>query len=342
VGFVDFARMNTIAHHHGGPDALGAAAFDFSTNANACAPPQALAAVMQGDAARYPDPTYTELRQALAQFHGVAAERLVFAASASEFIFRFTAWASLRGMRHVVLPKHAYDDYARAAHAWGVDILSLDAASAELGSDQLGWQWCCDPSSPLGQRDDAWIHSSLARLTVLDCAYMPLRLDETDRPDNQALARVWQLWTPNKALGLTGVRAAYAIAPAQALESASQLNALCPSWPLGSHGVAMLTAWTSPEIQAALAESRVTLWGWKQRQMALLERLGWQFLPSDANFFVAKPALPLTELDLTALRGRGVKLRDCTSFGLPGYWRISVQRPAAQDALAQALRELGA
>jgi histidinol-phosphate aminotransferase len=333
--------MNPIAYEHGGPDALGAIAYDFSTNANACAPPQALAAVMQADAARYPDPSYAALREALAQFHGVAAERLVFAASASEFIHRFTAWARLRGMRHVMLPKHAYGDYARAAEAWGINVRASGAAPSKQ-DDQFVWQWCCDPFSPLGQRDDHWVNSSVARLTVLDYAYSPLCLSETFAPDRQALDRVWQMWTPNKALGLTGVRAAYAIAPVHATESAVQLDALCPSWPIGAHGVAMLMAWTWPSVQAALAQSLNTLREWKQRQLALCEQLGWHCLPSDTNFFVAKPAHPLTELHSAALRERGIKLRDCTSFGLPGHWRISVQPPAAQDALAQALRELGA
>jgi histidinol-phosphate aminotransferase len=340
--------MIPVAFQHGGTDAWGAAAFDFSTNANACAPLQALTAVMRADALRYPDPAYTQLREVLAQFHEVAAERLVFAASASEFVYRFTAWASLQGKRGVMLPHHAYGDYARAAAVWGVQVLPHIFMTTPP-DDLTTWQWCCDPSSPLGQTDDAWITSSLARLTVLDCAYAPLRLNEpplrlneASALDQPALDRVWQLWTPNKALGLTGVRGAYAIAPAQSLGSAAQLDALCPSWPLGNHGVAMLTAWARSDVQAALGESRATLRDWKQRQIALCEQLGWQCLPSQANFFVAKPAHSLSAHQLTALRERGIKLRDCTSFGLLGHWRLSVQPPAAQDVLAQALRDRGA
>jgi histidinol-phosphate aminotransferase len=40
----------------------------------------------------------------------------------------------------------------------------------------------------------------------------PLRLDGRPWPPPGRLG-LWQLWTPNKALGLTGVRAAYAMAP---------------------------------------------------------------------------------------------------------------------------------
>ena len=43
---------------------------------------------------------------------------------------------------------------------------------------------------------------------------------------------------------------------------------------------------------------------------------------------------------MTNLRERGIKLRDCTSFGLPGHLRLSVQTPAAQDALHHAWQHL--
>ncbi|MBQ1766317.1 MAG: aminotransferase, partial [Aquincola sp.] len=77
---------------HGGPDARGPARFDFSTNANAAGPcPMALAAAQAADASRYPDPSYTALRARLAALHGVAPQRILLAASASEFIQRITA-----------------------------------------------------------------------------------------------------------------------------------------------------------------------------------------------------------------------------------------------------------
>ena len=99
---------------HGGPDALGVPAHDFSTNSNACGPcPAVLDALQQADATRYPDPAYTALRTVLAALHGVAPDRIVVAGSASEFIHRITTWARLHGCTQVQLPPHSYGDYAR-------------------------------------------------------------------------------------------------------------------------------------------------------------------------------------------------------------------------------------
>ncbi len=55
--------------------------------------------------------------------------------------------------------------------------------------------------------------------SLLDRAYEPLRLEGALPIDQAALDRVWQLWTPNKVLGLPGIRAAYAIAPVGAQAS---------------------------------------------------------------------------------------------------------------------------
>lgn len=314
---------------HGGPGAAGAAAHDFSTNANAAGPcPLALAAVRDADRAHYPDPASTRVRAALAALHGVAAGRVLPAASASEFIFRITAWAARQGVRRVELPSHAYGDYGAAARAWGL--------SAGEGA---GLCWACEPSSPLGQAERPLQASIAAGATVvLDRAYEPLRLAGEASLDRSALDRVWQLWSPNKALGLTGVRGAYAIAPADAAGPAAQLQALAPSWPLGADGHALLLAWCEPAAQQWLDASRATLRGWKERQLALCRGLGWTVQASQVNFFVAgHPLLPVV---LGGLRQRGVQLRDCASFGLSGQFRLSVQPPAAQEALAAAWREL--
>lgn len=307
---------------HGGPDAQGVARHDFSTNGNACGPcPQALAAVRAADVSRYPDPALTRLRHALAGLHRVAVERIVPAASASEFIFRITAWAARQGVREVALPPHAYGDYAAAAQAWDL----AQAPGARL-------VWACEPSSPLGQSERE-LYAAADAIVVLDRAYEPLRLTGEGRVEPD---RAWQLWSPNKALGLTGVRGAYAIAPVGADTSA--LEALAPSWPLGAGGVAMLQAWCEPAVQQWLDASRATLREWKARQLVLCRDLGWQPLASDANFFVAR--VPGLHSALPALRQRGIQLRDCASFGLPGHARVSVQAPAAQDALARAWREI--
>ena len=335
---------------HGGPDAEGAPPHDFSTNANACGPcPHALAALRAADAARYPDPAYTALRAQLAAFHGVAPARIVLAGSASEFIARITAAvaqaADARPGGGVEVPLHAYGDYARAARAWGLAV-QVAGALPPHGAAPPSLVWACDPSAPLGQP-----HASLAARVdalppgvplVLDRAYEPLRLRGALALSPQQLARVWQLWSPNKALGLTGVRGAYAIASEgdAAADLQARLLRLAPSWPLGAHAVALLQSWAGDASQRWLADCLPTLRAWKAAQQALCRDLGWTVLDSDSNYFCAdwRPALGAASAAqaLRALRAEGVKLRDAASFGLDGHVRLGVRPPASQAALGQA------
>lgn len=324
----------TATPTHGGPDAAGVARWDFSTNANACGPwSVALAAVQGADADRYPDPAYTALRAQLAQRHGVSPERVLIAASASEAIRRVTAWGARRGARCVWVPEHGYGEYAAAAASWGL-ACAAQPASADV-------VWLCDPGSPLGEEaPPARVHAAQSAAgagaaVVVDLAYDPLRLSGQSFTTRWGADWLWQLWSPNKALGLTGVRGAYLIAPAGAEPMVAELQALAPSWPVGAHGVAMLEAWCDPACEPWLLTCRATLAQWRDALAERLCGLGWAVRPSAAPFFVARPPQPI---DAHALRAHGVKLRDATSFGLPGWWRLSAQPPAAVDALQRALR----
>lgn len=331
---------------HGGPDALGVPSHDFSTNGNACGPcPVALAAIQAVDAAHYPDPAYDALRETLAHFHGVDAARIVVAASASEFIFRITAAFASLGGRHVALPLHSYGDYRRAARAWGLTAVTWSEGEWAAGPAP-SLHWACDPSSPLGQPEPG-LGARIDRLPdgaacVLDLAYEPLRLEGALALTTAQCDRVWQLVTPNKALGLTGIRAAYAIAPRHDRTLQASVERLAPSWPVGSHGVALLSAWSAPDTQARLARSRATLAEWKERQIAMCRAMGWDCLPSAANFFCVRPGDARLATLATGLRGHGVKVREAASFGLPEAWRLAVLPPASQDALRAAVLALRA
>jgi histidinol-phosphate aminotransferase len=177
--------------------------------------------------------------------------------------------------------------------------------------------------------------------TVLDAVYAPLRLHGDDLWQRTARDQVFELHSPNKALGLPGVRGAYAIAP---LHAAWPVTAWCdalqaaqPSWPLGSHAVALLNCWTEPATQAWLQDSLHTLRGWTGVLREGLAALGLQPSPSVTPFLCARrPAAA----DAATLRTRGLAVRDTASFGLPGHMRVSAQPPEALAALLTTLNEL--
>ena len=310
---------------HGGPDALGVPRWDFSSNANSAGPaPHALARLAQADRRRYPDPAYTALRERLAQWHGVRPSQVLVAASASEFIRRMSLAVALRLPGAAVrCPQPGYGDYAAAANALGLRVVGPEGEAPLLA-------WVTQPGSPHGQVLPS--PQPGPTITVLDLAYQPLQL--SGAPAELPLW-AWQLWSPNKALGLTGVRGAYSIAPAHAGPWLQALEALAPSWPLGAEGVALLEAWASVDTEDWLVHARAQLRQWKAQQLALCAALGWLCVPSDTPYHLVRwPGPRAVRLNrLRALRDAGIKLRDTASMGLPDHVRMSVQPPEAQQAL---------
>lgn len=313
--------MNRI---HGGPDARGRARWDFSTCSHPQGPcPEALLAVQIADPRAYPDPQYRALRERLADLHGVAVERVLLAASASEFIQRLTAAAVRLGVQAADWPAQAYGDYAAAAQAWG---LRRETA-------QAGLRWCAELDSPAGRSGPV---PRLDALVCLDRAYGPLRLSGGSLWTAAELARVFQLFTPNKALGLCGVRGAYAIAPLDPGDAVAVLRALEPSWVLGAQGLAMLEAWCLPSVQAWLTDSLPGLVAWRSLLVERLSALGFTAREGCAPFVCVRLPEGL-RLGAGDLWGSGIAVRDATSFGLPGHWRLNGLGPDAQDALVAAL-----
>jgi histidinol-phosphate aminotransferase len=199
-------------------------------------------------------------------------------------------------------------------------------------------RWCADPSSPLGQDSGPPTDLSLCA-TVLDAVYAPLRLEGSSAWSRTAREAVFELHSPNKALGLPGVRAAYAIAPRDGFEDwCAALSAAEPSWPVGAHGVALIESSVSDGAQQWLAEQLPRLGEWKQTLVQSLQAAGAEVQPSVTPFVCARLPAGITP---QALRTCGIAVRDAASFGLPAWVRLSAQPPASVDALRRALHELG-
>ena len=323
---------------HGGPDSGPEIRFDFSTNANPYGPPPELwRAVRDADRERYPDPSYQRLREQLAGVHGVSPEQIEPASGGAEAIRRLTLAARLNGISQVWAPQPGFGDYAAAAIALGLEVR---AYVAEPQPDVRSLIWVCDPCNPTGASFNGaqWLRvaQSVERsgsVLAVDQAYEPLRLDGHSQLPETLAAQAWRLLCPNKALGLTGVRAAYLVAP---LESrlAFHVSRLAASWVLSAEGLALLMHWNDADTLAHLDASRERLRQDRQALRDVLRGLGWQQRETVTPFWLARAP---RALDLQSLREQGIKLRDAASFDLRGWVRVAAQQPEALEALVAAL-----
>ncbi|MCU0630991.1 MAG: aminotransferase class I/II-fold pyridoxal phosphate-dependent enzyme, partial [Methanoregulaceae archaeon] len=86
-----------------------------------------------------------------------------------------------------------------------------------------------------------------------------------------------------------------------------------------------------------LEESRRKIGIERNFLVSALRDLGFTVMPPSANFILADTGKAAREL-CNSLIGRGILVRDCTSFGLPNSIRISVRTHSENQSLIEALQ----
>jgi len=320
---------------HGGTDAGPTPRYDFSTNANALGPcPSVLQAVRAADLTQYPDPLYTHLRMALGLRHGVSADRVVVGAGASELILRLIRQS--HGSVLVLGP--TFSEYGRCARIENRQFLQADSPDAFLREQRrgVGIGFVCWPNNPTGdiwQADFIKQAANSGRL-VVDLAYAPLCPDGWMQHVETAAAGAFRLYAPNKAFGLTGLRAAYVIPP----RAEPSLAWLAPSWVIDPAAEAFLRACIEPAAVQWLAACRPQLASWRTDLARGLDATGIAVRESPATFLMAcvGQATAVTR----GLRKRGLRVRDASCFGLPEWIRVVAAPPPVQKELLATLQDV--
>ncbi|MBK5221529.1 MAG: aminotransferase class I/II-fold pyridoxal phosphate-dependent enzyme [Acidimicrobiia bacterium] len=182
-------------------------------------------------------------------------------------------------------------------------------------------RWRSNPHSPSGA-----LAAPDATAAVWDEAYWPMTTGTWTRGDHLDGAVV--VGSLTKLLACPGLRLGYVLAPDPT--TADALRARRPEWSVGALALAVLV-----EVLAAV-DLRASAAAVRQARFELVRVLvtrGFDVEAADAPWVLVHSATGLRD----ALAARGVVVRDCTSFGLPGTVRIGIPPPAALDRLAAAL-----
>lgn len=324
--------MIDLAPVHGGSDSLPEPRYDFSSNANALGPcPPVLAAIRRANVQHYPDPLYTRLRERIAAWHDVIPDRIVVGAGASELTVRLVRHFN----RTVLQLAPTFSEYARAAGIARKRVVCASSPESFLRAQkrQRALAFLCCPNNPTGDVWDPAVIATAARQgpLVVDLAYASLCGSARAAQIEAAAADAWQLHSPNKALGLTGVRGAYLITP----RTVRRLAEEAPSWVIGRDAVAMLESFLESPARKWLAESVPRLWRWRAQLAEGLRQLGLTVRESPATFLLADVGSGARIAG--RLRESGIRVRDATSFGLERWIRLSAQPAPARKALLATL-----
>ena len=352
-------RVVAAAHGSIDPAALRAEGFspdatiDFSSNQSPLgAAPGVAGAVSAAVINAYPDPHASEFCAAVAERYGLSADCVVAGNGSTELI-RLIAQLALAPGDTALSLGPSFGEYevatrlagarfaeVRLAHGgagagFRCDEPVLRTALAEL-SPRLCW--LCSPNNPTGAALPPALTAALVRdyshtVFVLDEAYCGLFATPQWSRVLLAEGDLLVLRSMTKSWGLAGLRLGYVVA---APETAAGLRAAAPPW--------NVNACAQAAGVRALADS-----GHHQRALQLLERerdrlmgvlgsAGWTVEPSSAGFFLVRVG-SAAEARRDLLE-HGCLVRDCASFGLPEYVRVSPRLRPHNDRLLAAFAAL--
>ena len=226
---------------------------------------------------------------------------------------------------------------SQSADARGIDVAALRRAIAQYRPALV---WLCQPNNPSGQ---AWPADALAdiaacceaadALLVLDAAYYDLGQLSMPLPANCV-----QLWSLTKTYCIPGLRVAYAIASA---EVAAVLERAAPPWQTSSHAQAA-ACWSFGTEAAAFRQQSIPALHALTASLKVsfkndMQALGMRLWPSVTPYFLLEVG-DASRCKASAYQA-GLRLRDCSSFGLPRWVRLATQQPEANAALLEWQRQ---
>jgi len=319
------------------------------------ASPLAVAAYRETAAAlhRYPDGTSKDVRVALGQEHGIAADQIVCGAGSDEILQLLTrAYAGLGD--EVLYSRHGFLVYPIAAQSVGATPVAAPERDLRTDVDSLlkavtpKTRICfvANPNNPTGSyvtgAELEMLRAGLPDhvLLVVDAAYAEYvdvpdyasGLELVRRHDNVVMARTF-----SKIFGLAALRLGWAYCPPGVADVLNRIrgpfNVPAPAQAAGAAAIA-------DKAHVATAKAHNDYWlPWFAQRM---KELGLHPYPSVANFVLVKfPGDPKlnAEAALKFLNARRILPRRVAAYGLPDCLRVTIAEESAVKACAAAIEE---
>jgi histidinol-phosphate aminotransferase len=328
------------------PDSL----LDFSVSTNPFMPPPVVREIAASARfERYPDSSSTLLRRKLAEKLGIMPENIVAGSGTTELI-RLLAPAYFRRTDTVLIIGPTYGEYEAACRYADIHTVKylaaeqtgfspdMDTVTNIIAKKRPRALFLCNPNNPTGKylprRDILKIVETLKDgLLILDEAYMPFVEHRWDSLDLIKKENVILLRSMTKDYGIPGLRLGYALAR---IEIASILRSILPPWNINTIAQEVGTALLTDD--ANLMESLVKTREASRFLTRELEQLGFRILPSDTHYFLVK--VGSAKEYRRGLLQKGILVRDCTSFGLAEYIRLSTRPIPECRRLVAAMEEI--
>ena len=326
----------------------------LNTNENPYGPsPRAIAAMQAeiGDSLRlYPDPTGEQLRAAVASFYGLDTRR-VFVGNGSDEVLAHAFLGLLKHADPILFPDITYSFYPVYCGLYNIDFrkVALDDHFRLRSDDYLnarnGGIIFPNPNAPTGillalDEVERIVAGNPDSVVIVDEAYVDFGGDVI--PSAASLVTHYPnlvvVQTLSKSRSLAGLRVGFALGHPDLIEALERVKDSFNSYPLDR--IALAGARAALEDTTYFDTTRRAVMQTRERLVTDLVRLGFEVLPSAANFIFARHK-QRDGADLAqALRNRSIIVRHFKQPRIEAFLRITIGTDAQCDALTRALEDI--
>jgi histidinol-phosphate aminotransferase len=278
----------------------------------------------------YPDPRASRLREAIAARYRVTPEE-VFVGNGSDEVLAHTFQALLKHDAPLLFPDVTYSFYPVYCRLYGVSCreVPLDAGMRVQITDYrqpCGAIVLANPNAPTGialSRDaiEALVADHPDQVVVIDEAYVDFG-GESAVPLVARYDNLLVIQTLSKSRSLAGLRVGFAIGQRPLIEALERVKDSFNSYPLDSLAIAGAVA--AIEDDGWFQETRARVMASREALSRALSELGFEVLPSLANFVFARHARRGAAQLASELRERGVLVRYFSAPRTADFLRITV------------------
>ncbi|HWU84689.1 MAG TPA: histidinol-phosphate transaminase [Rhodocyclaceae bacterium] len=322
----------------------------LNTNENPYGPsPKALDAMRAtvGEGLKlYPDPRAEKLKAAIAAHHGLATNQ-VFVGNGSDEVLAHVFQGLLKHEQPLLFPDISYSFYPVYAGLYEIDYRSVPLAEdfrirvADYRQPNGGIIFP-NPNAPTGialalDEVEAIVAANPDSVVVVDEAYVdfgaPSAIPLVARYPNLLVVHTF-----SKSRSLAGLRVGFAIGHPDLIEALERIKDSFNSYPLDHFAIAGATA--AMEDTDWFEQTRNAVIRSRDMLSAEMHKLGFEILPSAANFIFARhPQRDAAEL-AAALRSRSIIVRHFKAPRIAQFLRITIGTDAQCAELLAALQDI--
>ncbi len=294
----------------------------------------------------YPDPNADLFKEAIAEYYALERQQ-VFVGNGSDEVLAHIFHALFKPDQPLLFPDISYSFYPVYANLYQLAVKQIPLAddfSLDLSAylQANGGIIFPNPNAPTGSAlgltaIEALLQANQQSVVVIDEAYVDFGA-ETAIPLVKRYPNLLVVQTLSKSRSLAGLRAGFAVGHPDLIEALERVKNSFNSYPLDR--LAIVGATAAMQDQAYFAQLCQSIIKTRTTTITSLQELGFQVLPSAANFVFTRPPAGNAETLYLALKEQGVLVRHFKKPRIQEYLRITIGTDEEMQILLSKLKFL--